>query len=220
MSVSVENFVKTIYTQNQISGGDTKPGTIARLLMISNAAATDMARKLSVKKLVNYTKYKQLKLTPDGTSLALNVLRKHRLWETFLYKTLKLSLHEIHQEAEMLEHLTSDFLAEKIDDYLGNPSIDPHGDPIPTTMGTIRRDGNQFLLKDAVEDATYYISRLFSSDKDILDFCTENKIITGSEIYVTRQYARGMTEIMMEENKIMLNQEFTNSIYVKPILDD
>lgn len=216
MSVSVENFLKTIYTQSQITGGDTKPGTIARLLQISNAAATDMARKLAEKKLVNYIKYKQLSLTEEGRMMAMKVLRMHRLWETFLYKTLHLSLHEIHQEAEMLEHLTSDFLAKKIDDFLGNPAKDPHGDPIPTSSGIVRRDKDQILLKDAAEGYSYIICRLFSSDKDMLDFCSDNSITMGSTLSVTKQYtSKKMIEIMIENNKILLNEEFTRNIYVK-----
>lgn len=98
MTVSTENFVKTIYKQSKLSNVDARLSTIAGLLNISNAAATDMARKLNIKKLVNYTKYKPLTLTDKGLNLALNILRKHRLWESFLYKTLNLSLHEIHRE--------------------------------------------------------------------------------------------------------------------------
>ncbi len=217
MSASTENFLKKIYVQTQVPGADTRLGTLAKMLNISNAAATDMARKLAKKNLVNYVKYKQLSLTDEGRILALKVIRKHRLWETFLYKTLNLSLHEIHQEAEMLEHLTSDFLAEKINDYLGKPTIDPHGDPIPTYNGNINFDNTQLLLKDAVEGHSYKICRLFSSDKDILDFCTENKLTKGSTLSVIKRYpSKNMIGIKMGDNKILLNQEFTGSIYVKP----
>jgi DtxR family transcriptional regulator, Mn-dependent transcriptional regulator len=135
MSVSIENFIKAIYKQGIHSVADTRLSTIARLLSISNAAATDMARKLAKKGIVNYVKYKPLSLTEYGLNLALNVIRKHRLWESFLYKTLNLSLHEIHREAELLEHQTSDLLAEKIENYLGFPATDPHGDPIPALNG-------------------------------------------------------------------------------------
>jgi DtxR family Mn-dependent transcriptional regulator len=85
MTVSVENFVKTIYIQGKISGGNTKLSTIAGLLSISKAAATDMARKMALKNLVNYTKYKPLALTSAGKKLALSVIRKHRLWGIFFY---------------------------------------------------------------------------------------------------------------------------------------
>lgn len=131
MSVSVENFIKTIYHLNEHAEKDTKPGSIAHELKISNAATTDMARKLSLKNLIHYQKYKPILLTPKGQKLALSVIRKHRLWETFLFEKFNLSLVEIHREAELLEHQTSDFLADKIEEFLGRPTIDPHGTPIP-----------------------------------------------------------------------------------------
>ena len=184
MTVSIENYVKAIYTQSNLLGSDAKLSSVARLLNISNAAATDMARKLSAKKLVNYTKYQPLTLTEEGNKLALNVLRKHRLWETFLFKTLNLTLHEIHREAEHLEHLTSDFLANKMDDFLGNPSADPHGDPIPAFNGTIVADKEQVSLVSANAGFDYRISRLHSSDKEFFDFCASNNITVGEDLRV------------------------------------
>jgi DtxR family transcriptional regulator, Mn-dependent transcriptional regulator len=166
MTASVENFVKAIHRQNKLSGADTRLSTIAGLLNITNAAATDMARKLAKKNIVNYTKYKPLSLTSCSHTMALNVIRKHRLLESFLYKTLNLSLHEIHREVEQLEHHTSDFLANKIEKYVGCPSIDPQGDPIPSFDGNIKSDNTQILLSVAAEENMYVIARLFSSEKD------------------------------------------------------
>jgi len=215
MTVSIENFIKAIYKQSKLYAADTRLSTIAGLLNITNAAATDMARKLAKKNLVNYTKYKPLSLTENGLSMALNVIRKHRLWESFLHKTLELSLHEIHREAEKLEHQTSDFLAEKIETYLGCPSIDPHGDPIPKINGMIESDNAQILLSEAEEGNGYVISRLFSSEKDFFDFCSSNHIAIGSDIWVEKQYrSTGMTEVKINQNKILLNEDFANVIYV------
>jgi DtxR family Mn-dependent transcriptional regulator len=218
MTASIENFIKAIYKQGKLPGADTRLSTIAGLLSITNAAATDMARKLAVKKLVNYTKYKPLTLTASGKQLALNVIRKHRLWESFLYKTLNLSLHEIHREAEQLEHLTSDFLADEIDRYLGNPSTDPHGDPIPALNGKIETSVSHMPLSEADSGYMYEISRLFSSDKDFFDFCTSNHIAIGSNIWVEKQYdSNKMTEIKIDQNKILLNEEFTRVIYLRQV---
>jgi len=218
MTASIENFIKAIYKQGMLPGADTRLSTIAGLLNITNAAATDMARKLSVKKLVNYTKYKPLSLTASGRQAALNVIRKHRLWESFLYKTLNLSLHEIHREAEQLEHLTSDFLVDEIDRYLGNPSTDPHGDPIPAMNGRIETSGSHMPLSEADSGYMYEISRLFSSDKDFFDFCTSNHIAIGSNIWVEKQYdSNKMTEIKIDQNKILLNEEFTRVIYLRQV---
>ena len=215
MTISIENFIKTIYRQSILHNADTKLSTIAALLKITNAAATDMARKLAVKNLVNYTKYKPLTLTASGFKLALNVLRKHRLWESFLYRTLNLSLHEIHREAEQLEHLTSDFLTDKIELYLGNPAIDPHGDPIPDYNGIIAADNSQVLLSEATAGKSYKIARLYSSEPDFFDFCDANHLEIGSDISVDKQYiSNKMTEITVNQNKILLNDLFTNVIFV------
>lgn len=218
MSVSIENFIKLIYHQSNLARKDTRLSAIAGLLNITNAAATDMARKLAKKNLVNYTKYKPLSLTENGMSMALNVIRKHRLLESFLYETLNLSLHEIHREAEQLEHQTSDFLAEKIERYLGNPAIDPHGDPIPALDGNIISDNSQILLSDAEEGNMYEILRLFSSEKDFFDFCLSNNIAIGSNIWVEKQYVSNrMTEVKINQNKILLNEDISKIIYVKQI---
>jgi DtxR family Mn-dependent transcriptional regulator len=216
MTISIENFVKAVYKQSNLSGADTKLSTIAGMLNISNAAATDMARKLSGRQLVNYTKYKPLSLTATGNELALNVIRKHRLWESFLHQTLNLSLHEIHREAEALEHLTSDFLADKIDNFLGNPATDPHGDPIPENNGTEKTDESQQLLSEVNAGNSYEVCRLYSSEKDFFDFCASNHIAIGASIWVEKQYeSNKMTEIKIDQNKLLLNEVFTGVIYVK-----
>ena len=217
MTVSVDNFVKAIYKQSKLSEADTRLSTLAGLLNISNAAATDMARKLAARQLVNYTKYKPITLAEKGKEHALNVIRKHRLWETFLHKTLNLSLHQIHVEAEQLEHQTSDFLANEIEKYLGNPSTDPHGDPIPAINGEIETDSSQILLSEAKSGGSYTITRLSSSNKDFFDFCNSNAIAIDSSIWVEKQYhSPRMTEIKINENKIILNADFTSIIFVKP----
>lgn len=129
-SVSVENIVKAIYSSHTL-GENVKTGTLAEKLNVSAAAITDISRKLSAKGIIDYEKYKGLSLTMKGRRIALNVIRKHRLWETFLHETLGLSLTETHDEAENLEHQTSDFLADKLSEYLGHPDKDPHGQEIP-----------------------------------------------------------------------------------------
>ena len=218
MSLSVENFVKTIYKYEQQTHLVPKATHIASELKITKAAASDMSRKLSERDLIIYEKYKTLQLTTKGRKMALSVIRKHRLWETFLQKTLNLSLHEIHREAEMLEHMTSDFLADKIDDYLGNPKTDPHGDPIPDYNGDITYSDEDIVLSSAQPGNYYTISRLFSSDEDFFDFCNSNQITIGSTIKVEKQYdSKKMTGIAINNNRILLNQEFTHVIYVKQL---
>lgn len=215
MSVAIENFVKAIYNNNIQDYHDTKPGNIAKKLGISNAAATDMAKKLASKDLLKYEKYQALQLTEAGTKMALNVVRKHRLWEAFLFKLFDMSLHEIHREAELLEHETSDFLANKISAYLGNPKFDPHGDPIPNERGEITTEDHSISLSNAEEGKSYIISRLMSDDKEFFDFCALNGLKYGNAIVVTKQFSKNkMTQITIKTNTILLNEDFTNIIYV------
>lgn len=218
ISISSENFIKAIYKFDKRNGADTKPGSIARELGITNAAATDMARKLSLKRLIEYQKYKELKLTSAGERVAINVVRKHRLWETFLHKVLGLTMHEIHREAELLEHLTSDFLAEKISQFLGNPTFDPHGDPIPDENGFIQYDEKVINLSTAEPGREYEICRLSGSDKEFFDFCHSNQLTIGAVLTVKNQYQKNkMTEIETNNFKLLLHADLGNIIFVNEL---
>ncbi|MGB3605654.1 metal-dependent transcriptional regulator [Psychroserpens sp.] len=216
MSVAVENFIKAIYNNDKHDIKDTKPGNIAKQLGISSAAATDMAKKLAIKDVLNYEKYQQLQLTEKGTKMALNVIRKHRLWESLLFKLFDLSLHDIHREAELLEHQTSNLLAEKISAYLGHPKFDPHGDPIPNANGEITTEDTSVSLSEAKEGRNYIISRLMSDDKEFFDFCAQNQIRYRNELKVLKQFmSNKMTQISIGTNTMVLNEDFTKIIYVE-----
>lgn len=218
MSVAVENFIKAIYNNKHQEHLDAKPGTIAKKLGISNAAATDMSKKLAEKGLLEYKKYKELALTTEGTKKALLVIRKHRLWEAFLHKTFDMSLHDIHREAESLEHETSDFLADKISEYLGHPKFDPHGDPIPNEKGELVLKDTSVPLSSAIEGGKYAIARLLSDNKEFFDFCASNSLKYGNKITVIKQFKNpNMTQIQIDNKTIILNQEFTSIIYVEKI---
>ncbi|MBN1950939.1 MAG: metal-dependent transcriptional regulator [Bacteroidales bacterium] len=215
MSISTENFIKTIYMLDTSEGKDSRPGSIASELGISYAATTDMARKLAEKDLIHYKKYQEIRLTREGRRMALDILRKHRLWELFLHQTFGLSMQDIHREAEMLEHQTSDFLAEKLSDFLGNPMFDPHGDPIPDKDGNIITDPGRILLAAAVPGETYMISRIYSSSREILEFCEMNGLLVGTGITIVGQFqSPQMTEILLHEQKLILSREFTQVIYL------
>ncbi len=215
MSVAIENFVKTIYKNKKNTNNDTKPGNIAKKLGISNAAATDMAKKLAVKELLHYEKYQELKLTEKGEKMALKVIRKHRLWESLLFKLFDMSLHEIHREAELLEHQTSDFMTSKINEFLGNPKFDPHGDPIPNETGEITTINTSIALAETKEGKAYTISRLMSDDKEFLDFCVLNNLKYRNTLFVSKQFSKNkMTQITINNNMMLLNEIFTKNIYV------
>ena len=215
MSVAIENFVKAIYNNDKHDIKNTKPGNIAKQLGISNPAATDMAKKLAAKDLLHYEKYQALKLTEKGKKMALNVVRKHRLWEAFLFKMFDMSLHDIHREAELLEHQTSDLLAEKISAFLGHPKFDPHGDPIPNAQGQITTKDTSIALAEAKEGQTYTIARLMGDDKEFFEFCAFNEIKYRNTLTVSKQFTGNkMTQISIGSNTIVLNENFTKIIYV------
>lgn len=136
LSRSEENYIKIIFT---LSNGDSPVATnsIAELSGTSAASVTDMLKKLGDKKLLHYERYYGVRLTEEGKKAALYMLRKHRLWETFLYEKLHFTWDEVHELAEELEHIESEKLINKLDEYLGHPTEDPHGDPIPDAEGRI-----------------------------------------------------------------------------------
>ncbi len=133
-------------------------------------------------------------------------------------KTLNLSLHEIHEEAERLEHLTSDFLADNIDEYLNFPASDPHGDPIPCSDGKETPKSDAIVLSAAKMGTAYTIVRLFSSNPAFFDFCAANHIEIGTELKVENNFEEmKMIEVSIGGKRLLLNEEFTNIIYVKTI---
>lgn len=214
MSVSVENFIKSVFKLEGTPGSDARPGNVAASLGITSAATTDMAQKLAKRELVHYKKYQPISLTPKGRKMALSLIRKHRLWETFLHQVLGLSLSEIHQEAEMLEHQTSDFLAEKISTFLGNPEFDPHGDPVPDAEGNLAADYG-ISLSEALPGEKYYLSRLDDYNAELFDFCSQHALGIGCAVEVKKQYQNSnMTEIIVDNKSILLNKYFANNIYL------
>jgi DtxR family transcriptional regulator, Mn-dependent transcriptional regulator len=131
VSFTEENYLKEIFKIAYQSKSIVPANTLAKELNLSGAAVSEMILKLEVKNLVKYQKYKGIELTNKGSSMAVSIIRKHRLWECFLVEKLQFSWDEVHEIAEELEHIKSNALIEKLDEFLGNPKFDPHGDPIP-----------------------------------------------------------------------------------------
>jgi DtxR family Mn-dependent transcriptional regulator len=135
-SFAEENYLKAIYHLSQ-AGGVVSTNAIADELHTSPASVTDMLKKLAGKEALHYVKYKGVSMTPKGMQVALWVIRKHRLWEVFLVDKLRFSWDEVHEVAEQLEHIRSKLMIERLDEFLGFPKVDPHGDPIPDQHGHI-----------------------------------------------------------------------------------
>ncbi len=131
-SVSRENYLKAIF-HLQLEQGMVTTNALAAALQTRAASVTDMLKKLKEQKLLIYERYKGFKLSPEGRKVAIQVIRKHRLWEYFLVEKLGFGWDEVHEIAEDLEHISSRKLIDRLDDFLGNPEKDPHGDPIPRT---------------------------------------------------------------------------------------
>lgn len=134
-SYTEENYLKAIYKLQERSEADVSTNDISKEMNTKAASVTDMLKRLSEKALINYQKYQGVSLTDAGTKVAVNIIRKHRLWETFLVNKLKFKWDEVHDIAEQMEHIESEELIDKLNDYLGAPQYDPHGDPIPSKKG-------------------------------------------------------------------------------------
>ncbi len=182
-SESVQNFLKSIYSLQQ-SNERVSTNAMASLLNISAPSVTDMAQRLEEIGLVNYKKYQGVKLTHSGEEEALKILRRHRLIELYLVEELGYELHEVHVEAERLEHAVSDRFIAAIDTQLGHPDIDPHGDPIPSADGTIRRRDLKPLSEWPL-NAPARISRIRATSDDMLQHMVERGIKLHAAIEVT-----------------------------------
>ena len=135
-SQSTEDYLKAIHKLGS-GGGDVTTSALARHLGIGDGSVTDMLKKLAARKLIRYVPYRGVSLTEAGRRTALKMMRRHRLWEIFLVKHLGYGWDEVHEEAERLEHATSDEMERRLNDMLGNPDVDPHGEPVPTADGKI-----------------------------------------------------------------------------------
>lgn len=179
-SLTVENYLKTIY---QISAAqDGKPaatGQLAAALAVSPGTVTSMLKALGDSKLATYTPYEGARLTPAGKTLALRILRRHRLIELFLTKTLDLTWDEVHEEAENMEHAVSDLLVDRIDAFLGYPPVDPHGDPIPRADGSLVDEAVRSLA-DCEVGAQFRLARVIDQSPEFLRYLSEAGLPLGA----------------------------------------
>ncbi len=175
-SLTTENYVKAIY---QLGGHEPErvvaTGAIANQLSVSPGSVTAMLKTLRDAELVEYAPYEGVRLTSSGEKLALRVLRRHRLIELFLSQTLELSWDEVHEEAEHMEHAVSDRLIDRIDDYLGFPQSDPHGDPIPRSDGTVEI-ASGIPLSRWPEGKGFRLVRVLDQSSDFLRFLTDSQL--------------------------------------------
>lgn len=185
-SQTVENYLKTIYLAQT---GAASPealvpmGQLAASLGVVPGTATTMMKTLAESGLVRYEPYMGVRLTPAGEKLATLVLRRHRLVELFLVKVVGMSWAEVHDEAERLEHAVSEQLINRIDEMLGWPAVDPHGDPIPTPEGTVAHADDADLL-NATIGVPHTVTRIVDQEPDFLRFIEERDLMPGRTVIV------------------------------------
>ncbi len=203
LTFTEENYVKAIYTiQHLNASGEVSVNEIAERMQTRPATVTDMLRKLSEKDLIHYEKYKKITLTKSGSKTALSILRKHRLWESFLYSKLNFSWDEVHEVAEQLEHIQSAKLTERLDAFLGYPEYDPHGDPIPKPNGEMPKSTAQ-LLSEKTVGAACKIVAVKDTTTAFLQQLERFEIKIGSKLTVV--------EIMPYDKSMLVKNDNDNS---------
>lgn len=181
---TVENYLKALYTLTRESPtGEAGMKSLATLVGVTTGTATTMVKRLAAAKLAKYERFGGVRLTAKGGAAAVDILRRHRLIETFLVQTLKLDWSVVHNEAERLEHAISPTVLEALDRHLGHPSHDPHGDPIPSAEGHLREPGGRPLTEFA-PGTRVRVVRIADQDSTFLTFVAGNGLRPGSLIEV------------------------------------
>jgi len=216
-NISQEDYLTAIF-RNLDDAGEIKPNLLAEKLEISNAAVTDMLRKLSRDGFIDYKKYKSIKLTDNGESYAKNILRRHRLWEVFLHKTLGMSWDKIHDEAEKLEHSSSDELINLLEEFLDFPEVDPHGYPIPDKKGKIKDSKTVVAITELDKNDSAKVVRVNDDVKNMLTYITNIGINLGKEIKIKDKLGfDGSVLIKINKNDVNLSNKVASNIFVEKI---
>ena len=214
-SASEENYLKAIYKHSE-GGSAASTNSLAQELGTTPASVTDMLKRLSDKDLVQYTPYRGVILTPAGEAIALQTLRKHRLWEVFLVEYLHFSWDEVHETAEQLEHIHSPKLIEKLDEFLGFPRFDPHGDPIPDALGRIV-PRNTRLLADVAVGERVRVAAVLRHAPDFLQFLDRLGLVIDAELLVVECLAFDRSlevEVGPQRQPVILTRAVTEQLLV------
>lgn len=203
VSSSKENYLKAIFHLQEEEGTVTT-NALARELNTRAASVTDMLKKLKEQKLLIYEKYQGVRLSNEGKKVAIQTIRKHRLWEFFLVEKLEFGWEEVHDVAEELEHISSKKLIDKLDEFLGFPTSDPHGDPIPDINGKFNVGKNINLL-DVDIDTKAVVTHISDQSPEMLELLKHNEIMLGTKIQVTRKYAFDNSIEIKLKNQSMIN---------------
>ena len=215
MTISEENYIKVIYHLSLVSPKGVNTNAIAGMLNTKASSVTEMLKKLSDKELLIYQKYQGVNLTEKGLLSAKMIVRKHRLWEVFLVEKLNFSWDEVHEIAEELEHIKSEKLVNKLDEFLDFPAFDPHGDPIPDENGAIKKV-EKLLLSEAKINIDYQCVGVTDTSVAFLQYLDKQKISLGSKLKVIEKESFDETlTLLIDTKNITISNKIATNLYIK-----
>jgi DtxR family Mn-dependent transcriptional regulator len=214
-STSEENYIKAIFHLQDMDGTVTT-NELAAELKAKPASITDMMKKLKTKKLVHYQAYHGFRLSNEGKKVALIIIRRHRLWEFFLAEKLKFSWEEVHAVAEDLEHVSSKKLIDKLDEFLGFPRFDPHGDPIPDSNGRIETS-KQASLQELPLNKVAVVCHVSDQSSEMLQLLGHKKIGIGTKLEVKRKFNfdNSLEIKLRNQSPINISEQLSKNIFAK-----
>ena len=216
ISQTEENYLKAIFNICEKEEKSAGTNDISNVMQTSAASVTDMLKRLSEKKLINYAKYKGVTLTDMGSTIATQLIRKHRLWETFLVEKLQFSWDKVHDIAEQLEHIKASELVERLDNFLGNPKFDPHGDPIPDADGkfTYRK---QIQLSDAEVGEVGVVVGVQEDSEKFLQYLDKQGLVLGARVKIMEKfsYDESIQIILNGEKELVLSDKVSRNLFIQ-----
>lgn len=217
LSQTEENYLKAIFTLRRQSNSKVSTNDLAGYLETAAASVTDMLKRLADKKLIRYERYKGVELSDKGENLATQLIRKHRLWESFLFEKLNFDWHEVHDIAEQLEHIRSEELTDRLDRFLGFPKFDPHGDPIPDKEGNFAKR-SKLLLSELEEGDSGVIVGVKDSEDSFLEYLNQIGIGLGDKLKIKTVYSfdQSVELLLDEKRKISMSRMACENIFIKP----
>jgi DtxR family Mn-dependent transcriptional regulator len=216
ISFTEENYLKIIYKLSAETESEISTNAVSELTQTKAASVTDMLRKLSEKQLVSYQKYQGVRLTEKGEEVALKVIRKHRLWEVFLVNKLGFNWDEVHEIAEELEHINSEELVQRLDEFLDYPQFDPHGDPIPDKDGKMPELGYKNLSVIAINQ-TVVMMGVAQHSTNFLQYLAKIGMNLGANITIIEinDFDKSMTINNGGNSNYFISHEVAKNILVK-----
>lgn len=205
LTLTEENYIKSIYHLSEGGEGAVSTNAIAEEISTKPASVSDMIQKLSKKGIVEYQKYKGVQISRKGKKIALDVIRKHRLWEVFLVEKLGFTWDEVHDVAEQLEHIKSPLLIQRLDKFLGFPTMDPHGDPIPNEAGEIV-EHPQIAMVELEMNAGGIVVKVPDGDPSLLRHLDKVKMHLGSRVLVKDKVAY--------DSSLLVQIDKTHEVYI------